>query len=207
MDAKWNRLIPAAIALLSSLALDRGIANALPAATCPSIAGTYAFAMDPAKSFSADVLTDAADPAGILGAPRQDVGRVGILDVDSSCGVTGKSMALTDTNTGDTNFIEFNFTGVISDTKGGAAGIRPNGKGFLQINDPAGADIVDCENMTTDPPTDFTPANCADDEGKETYALVFSRPMSGGNRQLEAIQIDNVGGGAKIFLRIKGDRL
>jgi hypothetical protein len=182
---------------------------------------TFAFRMEPVKSFSSDNSnqTTTVGGSGLADAPRQDILRVGVLtakaDVDS-CTVTGsvttctpsthgtltgRTIATTDTNTGATKVIVFNWTGEFK--------VNMDGTGVFTVNAPTALSCFDSTAAVLfatpigaapgppPPPAITTPANCPlTDEGAETYAfvIVVSR------EKIEFIQTDNSGGGAKIFL-------
>ncbi|MBI4443275.1 MAG: hypothetical protein HY649_07865 [Acidobacteria bacterium] len=160
------------------------------------IKGRYAFRMTPVKSFTADA---AGDPGGLSTAPRQDILRVGFFTADGMGNLAGRTIATTDTNTGDTWIVTFNWTGQYS--------ASADGTGFFSIDD-----ITDlaCTQMTGEH-TGATPHPTAGGglpmtgnilctegiEGHEDYAFVFT---ARGGKSLEFIQTDNAGGGAKIFM-------
>lgn len=161
------------------------------------IKGQYSFRMTPVKSFSADA---PGDPGGLASAPRQDILRVGFFQADGNGNLAGRTIATTDTNTGATWVITFNWTGKYT--------VNPDGTGFFSIN--AISNLV-CTDMTVthSGPTPH-PASAggapflgnagtcpADVEGHEDYAFVFSAHSG---KRIEFIQTDNTGGGSKIFL-------
>jgi len=192
---------------------------------------TYAFRMGPVKSFSSDNSnqTSGVGGSGLATAPRQDILRVGVftatagLDSCTTTGIppvttctpsnngtlTGRTIATTDTNTGSTLAIVFNWSG---DFK-----VNSNGTGVFTINAPSPAPT--CYDSTKPvmaatgpgggpppPPLLFTApgpptvplGTCpADVEGKESYAFVIVESRE----RIEFIQTDNDGGGAKIFLQ------
>ncbi len=148
--------------------------------------GTFSFRLVPATSFSADA---PGDPGGVVGAPRQDILRVGVFTANGAGGITaGHTLATTDTNAGATFLIDFNWTGSYT--------INADGTGSLSINAPGAGGINSCKNMTKSPPTSET--GCEAFEGDETYSIVINR--HGDDKTVELIQTDNVGGGAKIFM-------
>ncbi len=151
--------------------------------TDQSVLGTYSFRLVPATSFAA---TAPSDPGGVATAPRQDLLRVGVFTADGAGNVAGHTLATTDTNTGATMLIDFTWTGTYN--------VNPDGTGTLIINDPPlGAQTC------TDTTVASSPGPCAtDEEGAETYAIVVNN--HGPNKTIDLTQIDNVGGGAKIFM-------
>ncbi len=155
------------------------------------INGTYTFRMTSLKSFSAEAATvDVTDPAGLKGAPRQDILRVGVFTADGNGNITsGHTIATTDTNGGKTEVIDFTWTGTYS--------VNADGTGTLNINDPPPA-AQKCKDSTAATPP--TAAACAgDDEGAESYAIVVNR--HGDQKTVDLTETDNgVGGGAKIFM-------
>jgi hypothetical protein len=165
----------------------------------PSIAGTYAFRMSPAKSFSADAPND---PGGVAGAPRQDILRVGVVSADGAGNLSGHTIATTDTNKGQTWLVTFDWTGKYI--------VNSNGTGYFSVD--TLTNMV-CTDMTVTPtgptphPASATgtplagnvacPTGDAAVEGPESYAFVLSTP---GGKHLDFIETDNAGGGAKIFM-------
>ena len=160
------------------------------------IKGRYSFRMTPVKSFSADA---PGDPGGLASAPRQDILRVGHFLADGEGNLRGRTLATTDTNTGDTWIVQFTWTGNYT--------LNPDGTGFFSINEVG--DLV-CTQMTgehsgsTPHPTaaDGLPLAgnipCPEDvEGHEDYAFVFT---ARGGKSMEFIQTDNAGGGSKVFM-------
>lgn len=161
----------------------------------PSIKGRYAFRMTPAKSFAADA---PADPGGLAGAPRQDVLRVGFFVADGAGNLTGHTIATTDTNTGKTIVVTFDWAGKYV--------VNADGTGFFSVDNVSNlmcADSTAAHSGPTPHPAaaggiPALAANCpAGIEGHEDYAFVFT---SAGGKSLQFIQTDNDGGGAKIFL-------
>jgi hypothetical protein len=164
-----------------------------------SLRGTYSFTMGPAKSFAASPSlvcvanpspppTDiVADPAGIAGAPRQDVLRVGQMAFNGTGGVNGHTIATTDDQAGHTVIIDFNWAGSYF--------INSDGTGTLTINDPSPSMTdTNCTPAVGTPP--LNPGDCATFEGLETYAIAIV-PKRG---RVYLTQTDNSGGGAKIFM-------
>lgn len=161
----------------------------------PSINGRYAFRMTPAKSFAADA---PGDPGGLAGAPRQDLLRVGFFVADGAGNLTGHTIATTDTNTGKTMVVTFDWAGKYV--------VNADGTGFFSVDTVSNlmcADSTVAHSGPTPHPaaaggTPSLAANCpAGIEGHEDYAFVFT---SVGGKSLQFIQTDNDGGGAKIFL-------
>ena len=165
----------------------------------PSINGVYAFRMTPAKSFTADA---PADPGGIAGAPRQDVLRVGVFTADGAGNLSGHTLATADTDQGNTWLVTFDWAGKYI--------VNSNGTGYFSVD--TITNMV-CTDMTVDH-TGSTPhpaaaggtplagnvacpTGTAAVEGHEDYAFVFS---TAGGKQLQFIETDNAGGGAKIFM-------
>jgi|SRR5712692_5755558 len=165
----------------------------------PLLKGSYAFRMTPVKSFSADV---PGDPAGVAGAPRQDVLRIGMLTADGAGNLSGHTLATTDTDLGQTWLVEFDWTGKYV--------VNGNGTGFFSVDNITN---MVCTDMTvnhtgTSPHPTATggtpvegntvcPTGTAAIEGHEDYAFVISTP---GRTSFEFIETDNSGGGAKIFM-------
>jgi hypothetical protein len=165
----------------------------------PSVKGHYSFRMTPAKSFSANA---PGDTGGIANSPRQDVLRVGVFSADGSGNLSGHTMATTDTIQGKTWLVIFDWTGKYV--------VNGDGTGFFSVD--AVTNMV-CTDMTvahTGPtPHPVTtggtplsgntacPTGADSIEGHEDYAFVFATP---GGKRFEFMQIDNDGGGAKIFM-------
>lgn len=159
----------------------------------------WAFQLAPAKSFAAaascgDQITNysaACDPAGLASAPRQDVMRVGVMDFDGGGNVSGHTIATTDDNSGSTVIVDFNWSGTYSlDT------LSPGGDGTGVIN--IGTITI---GDTSCNPSQLPLGTCASFEGPETYAFTYSKTR----QRLYLTQTDNVGGGAKIFMRGEAD--
>ena len=159
----------------------------------PRLRGTFNFRMTSVKSFSAD------DPvvSGVAAAPRQDILRVGVFKADGKGNLKGRTIATTDTNTGGTWIVKFDWTGKYV--------VNPDGTGYLSM-DPVAGTLV-CTNMTvahtgSEPhpvaaggtPSEGNVACSGGEEGHEDYAFVFSWT------NIDLIQTDNDGGGAKIFM-------
>ncbi len=167
--------------------------------TARSLRNTYSFTMGPAKSFAANPplvcianpspppTETVADPAGIAGAPRQDVLRVGQMSFNGAGGVNGHTIATTDDNAGNTVVIDFNWTGSYF--------INADGTGTLSITDPSPSMTdANCTPAAGTPP--LNPGDCANFEGPETYAIAIV-PKRG---RVYLTETDNAGGGAKIFM-------
>jgi hypothetical protein len=190
-----------AIAVVFSLGpvLGQGAASAQdeaahhpnPPAPCRTLSGHYAFRMVPAKSFAADRFHPGDDPAGLAGAPQQDILRVGVFTVKNDCSVLGHTIATTDDNAGATKIIDFNWAGAVTT-------VHPDGTGRLSVN-PADNEVI---NSCVDG-SGAAVGGCAAFEGPEKYAFVFNKHSG---KSLELIQIDNDGGGAKIFLTGRAER-
>ena len=160
------------------------------------IKGRYAFRMTPVKSFTTDA---PGDPGGLASATRQDILRVGVFTAEGDGNLKGHTIATTDTNTGVTWMITFDWTGKFA--------MNADGIGFFSVNTISNMVCTDMTvNHTGATPhpvtTGGTPlaGNVAcptDAEGHEDYAFVFT---TRGGKRLEFIQTDNAGGGAKVFL-------
>lgn len=164
-----------------------------------SLNGTFAFRMTPAKSFSADASND---PGGVAKAPRQDVLRVGVFTADGAGGLTGHTLATTDTNDGQTWLVEFDWAGKYL--------VNSNGTGYFSVDTLTNMVCTDMTVSHTGPTPHpaaaggtplagnvACPTGTAAIEGHEDYAFVFSTP---GGKEFQFIQTDNDGGGAKIFM-------
>ena len=165
----------------------------------PSVKGNYSFRMTPAKSFSADA---PGDPGGIANSPRQDVLRAGVFSADGSGNLTGHTMATTDSVQGKTWLVIFDWTGKYV--------VNGDGTGFFSVDTITNmvcTDMTVAHSGPTPHPvtTGGTPLSgntaCPTGtnaiEGHEDYAFVFATP---GGKRFEFMQIDNDGGGAKIFM-------
>jgi hypothetical protein len=144
--------------------------------TTASLNGRYTARFAPAKSFSADA---PGDPGGVASAARQDVLKVGLIDFNGIGSASGRTVATTDDNAGQTVVIDFTWTGSYT--------VNADGTGTLSIT-PAVSD------------TSCTPAQpagvCATFEGAETYAFTMSKRLT----TISFLETDNAGG-AKIFAR------
>jgi hypothetical protein len=100
-----------ALSSFAALALFVGLAASAQAApnfkySERSLLGAYAVRLTPATSFA-----PFDSSSGIATAPRQDILRVGVLSFDGKGNVSGRFVATTDTNAGDTQSRDFKFTG------------------------------------------------------------------------------------------------
>jgi hypothetical protein len=143
---------------------------------------TYAVQLGPVTSFAAIA---PGDPGGVAGAPRQDVMRVGSIKFDGLGMATGQMIATTQDNAGTTIIVSYQWLGPYT--------MNSDGTGTLSMN-PAAIPDTACTPVQL-------PGVCAMFEGPETYAFTVSKS----NQQMYLIQTDNVGGGAKLFMR--GDAL
>ena len=160
------------------------------------IKGRYAFRMTPVKSFSADA---PGDPGGLASAPRQDILRVGVFTADGGGNLQGHTIATTDTNTGVTWIITFDWAGKYTVNSDGIGHFSVNTISNLVCTDATVNHIAATPHPVTTAGTPLA-GNVAcpsDVEGHEDYAFVFT---TRGGKQLEFIQTDNAGGGAKVFL-------
>ena len=188
------------LALCLAIQLSAGASVAV-SFTTASLKGRWTTHLEPATSFAGNAL---GDPAGVTAAPRQHVMRVGYIDWDGLGGASGRFLATTDTNSGQTMEIDYQWSGSYT--------VNPDGTGALTITtikvppDPAPAPVC-----TPDPPpeggvcTDYiapsplspVPAYV----GPETFALTISKRFS----TVSLVQQNNVGG-AKIFLQGEAER-
>jgi len=151
--------------------------------TAASLTKTWAIRLGPVTGFSAIDPTNAGGvaPTPGPGAPRQDVMRVGWIKFDGFGAANGRMIATTDDNGGNTVIVDYMWVGSYI--------MNSDGTGTLSML-PAAI-----------PDTACTPAQmsgtCATFEGPETYAFTVSKTR----QEIDLIQTDNVGGGAKIFLR------
>jgi len=173
--------------------------------TTPSLKGRYVFRMTPVKSFSA---VAPGDPGGVAGAPRQDILRVGFFVSDGAGNLTGHTVATTDTNSGKTWLVVFDWVGKYI--------LNSDGTGYFSVDTLSN---MQCTDMTVSSggPTPHPaaaggtpalgnvacPTGSSAIEGPEDYAFVLTTV---GGRALEFIETDNDGGGAKIFLTGTGRR-
>jgi hypothetical protein len=151
--------------------------------TATSLTKTWALRLGPATSFAAIDPTNAGNvtPPSPPGAPRQDVMRVGWINFDGFGGAHGQMIATTDDSGGNTVIVNYLWLGSYT--------MNSDGTGTLSIL------------PVTIPDTACTPmqamGDCATFEGPETYAFSFSKAR----QEIELIQTNHVGVGAKIFLR------
>lgn len=112
-------------------------------------------------------------------APRQNLLQVGYIDWNGFGGASGRTIATTDDNGGNTVIIDFTWTGTYT--------INADGTGTLSVSP-----------FITD--ASCTPAQlagvCATFEGTETYAFAASKSRP----SMYLAGTDNAGGGAKIFM-------
>ena len=188
------------LALTSAVAISLGAFSASADSTkAAPIKGRYAFRMTPAKSFSADA---PGDPGGIGAAPRQDILRVGVFTADGNGNLKGHTIATTDTNNGQTWVVTFDWSGKYV--------INPDGTGYFSVDTISNmvcTNTAVAHSGNTPHPVAVggtplagnvaCPTGASSIEGHEDYAFVFSTP---GGKQIEFIQTDNDGGGAKVFL-------
>jgi len=178
------------------------VAMAAPAsAQCSKLNGTYAFRLNPAKGFDAD-LANNGDPGAVVAANREDVLRVGVFTANGACNITGHTLATTDTNNGDTWLIGFTWSGtysVNSDLTGTITISTVNNAGVPPPACPAaGPALASCCTGETagDPTCAGPPAFAGNEENPETYSISISTS----NGRVELAETDNTGGGAKIFM-------
>lgn len=176
---------------LAWLALIVIVSMALPAIAqafaIKDLKGTYSFRLTPVVSFAAYAGTvTAGDPAGLGAAPRQDILRVGVFTADGLGGVSGHTVATTDTNTGATWVVDFTWTGTYI--------VNLDGTGKLSITTITVAPPPIC----TDSTTNTVVACLGTEEGAETYAIVVNNQAE--EKTVDLTETDNFGGGAKIFM-------
>ncbi len=222
---KWA-LIVGGVSALALVFVGRVAADSFNAKDFGRPGGTtFAFRMVPVKSFS----SDSGSTSGLATAPRQDILRVGVFtatadpDICTTSGtppittctpsthgtLTGRTIATTDTNAGNTRVIVFNWTGEFK--------VNSNGTGVFTVEAASGVTCFDpADNAVvaplTAPPYPPPPAagaapaggqactfgGATSVEGPESYAFVIVRTR----RLIEFTETDNGpgGGGAKIFL-------
>jgi hypothetical protein len=197
VTSRWAGLTLSTVLAVAFTALPGWAKPPKSDSSAPSIKGRYAFRMTPAKSFAADA---PADPGGLAGAPRQDLLRVGFFVADGAGGLTGHTIATTDTNTGKTLVVTFDWAGKYI--------VNADGTGFFSVDTVSNmmcADMTVAHSGQTPHPaaaggTPLLSTTCptgAAIEGHEDYAFVFTNV---GGKALQFIETDNDGGGAKIFL-------
>ncbi len=176
MRTRTVRLMIVLPALALALSLRAQPARAAFTFSVGYLRSYWVFQMTPAKSFAANA---PGDPGGVATAPRQNVLRVGYIHWDGAGGASGRTIATTDDNSGNTVVIDYTWTGAYT--------VNPDGTGTLNVTSTAITD-ANC-----------TPAQlagvCATLEGPETYALVINK----GAGVVSLNETDNVGG-AKIFM-------
>ena len=184
-----------ALSFLARAVADEGF-------SAKGLKGTYAFRMVPVKSFSADN----ASLSGLDSAPYQDILRVGVFTAtpDTTPGaatgsLSGKTIATIDNNSGSTRVVVFSWTGHY--------GMNADGTGVFTVDAPTTVSCFDSTSPVAPPGTSspYPPpppsVTCPTSvEGPESYAFVIGK----GHHDLQFIQTDNDGGGAKIFLTGEG---
>lgn len=181
MRAAWFMRWMIGAILLVVVHLAGGVAHAMSAQLClspSSLRGRWGLQMVPAKSFSAIA---PGDPGGVGGAPRQDILRVGVINWFAAPlpAVTGRIIATTNDNTGNTVIITYGFTGSYT--------VGCDGTGTLTIS----PSVTDASCIPAQ-----AAGVCATFEGPETYAISVTRKQG-----VAMVQTDNAGGGAKIFMK------
>jgi hypothetical protein len=152
--------------------------------TAASLTKTWAVRLEPATSFAAIDPTNAGGvtPPSPPGAPRQDVMRVGWVKFDGFGAANGQMISTTDDSAGTTVIVNYMWVGSYT--------MNSDGTGTLSIL-PAAIPDTACT------PAQLPSGTCATFEGPETYAFTVSKSR----QEIDLIQTDNLGGGAKIFLR------
>jgi hypothetical protein len=145
--------------------------------TAGALRRTWAVRLKPATSFAAIA---PGDPGGVASAPRQDVMRVGLITFDGFGTAYGRMIATTDDNSGQTVVVDYQWFGAYT--------MNSDGTGTVSVT-PLPLTDANCTPAQT-------PGVCATFEGPESYAFSLSKSR----QQLNLIQTDNSGGGAKIFL-------
>jgi hypothetical protein len=115
----------------------------------------WRLASEPATSF---VAIAPGDPGGVATAARQDVARVGYVDWTGLGGASGRIVATSDDNSGQTVIINFAWSGIYT--------MGSDGIGTLSIT-PAVTD-ADCTPAQA-------PGVCATFEAPQTYGFAFSK--------------------------------
>ncbi len=154
----------------------------------PPLKGTFSFRLTPATSFAPFYDGTAGKPlSGVATAPRQDILRVGVFTADGAGGLTGHAIATTDDG-GTTLIIDFTFSGTYT--------VNTDGTGTANVTPVALGSCVNGDGVAV--------TGCLAFEGPERYAFVLSR--HGDDKVMDLIQIDNAGGGAKVFLTGQASR-
>jgi hypothetical protein len=148
--------------------------------TTASLGGRWAVELGPGTSFGGTVHGNAA---GVTAATRQHLMRVGFIDWDGLGGASGRFLAVTDTNSGQTMTIDYKWSGTYT--------VNTDGSGILSITTIELAAPAPVCNP--DPPPEG--GVCTDYVGAETYAFVISKRYA----TVRLVQQNN-SGGAKIFL-------
>lgn len=184
------------LALCLFVQLSAGASRAVSFSTA-SLKGRWTTHLEPATSFAANAL---GDPLGVTAAARQHVMRVGYIDWNSALGTaSGRFIATTDTNSGQTMTIDYQWAGTYT--------VNPDGTGTLTITtikvppDPAPAPVCTptsppegglCTDYIAPSPLSPVPAYV----GPETFAFTISKRYS----TVSLVQQNN-SGGAKILLQ------
>lgn len=120
---------------------------------------------------------------------------MGVFTIKNDCSVSGRTITTTDDNAGVTKIIDFKWAGLVT-------AVSPDGTGRLSGN-PTDTEVINSGVDGSGNPIDQVITPCGALEGPERYAFVFNKH---GGKSLELIQIDNDGGGAKIFLTGRAER-
>ncbi len=132
--------IALSIAALLVVAIARAASAACSGTAC--LKGTYAFRLDPATGFDAN-LASTTDPGNVGGALRQNVTRAGQFTANGSGSpgtiTAGETFATTDDNSGNTYLIDFTWTGSYT--------VNSDLTGTLSIN-PDSSSSWKCYDMT-----------------------------------------------------------
>jgi hypothetical protein len=145
--------------------------------------GTYTFRLTPATSFAPVYDGSSGKPdSGVASAPRQDILRIGVFTSDGAGNLSGHAIATTDDGL-VTLIIDFAFSGTYT--------VNADGTGIAQL-------VPGTINSCKDGNGGVSGEDCAAFEGVEMFAFVLN--SHGDDKTVDLIQIDNAGGGAKIFL-------
>ncbi|MFZ0888025.1 MAG: hypothetical protein WA005_06205 [Candidatus Binataceae bacterium] len=147
-------------------------------ANAAKLKGTYAFRLNPAKSFAAD-LANNSDPGVVASAGRQNVLRAGVFTADGAGNITGgHTFATTDTNAGLTWKVEFTWTGCYT--------VAADYTGTLSITPNPNADGTAW--TCTDTTTGLAAVCAGTEEGAEAYSISVSTT----NGRVELTETDNL---------------
>lgn len=191
MKARPIRRRALLVAVCLTVLVHAGASVATQVFTAGSLKGRWSVQLGPATSFGSSVL---GNPAGVNAAARQHVMRIGYIMWDGLGGATGRFLTTTDTNSGLTMTIDYQWSGTYV--------VNSNGTGTLTVTTiasaPAPACLPDppleggvCTDYVAPSPLSPVPAYV----GPETFAFA----ITAGKQAITLIQRSDLGG-SKILL-------